>query len=82
MKINIRFCGRYKELVGNEEYTLDINSGASIWLVIDRVVKVFPKLEKDKQFMMVLKNNVFTNRDEQIIDGDEITLLPPVVGGG
>ena len=82
MQITIKFIGRYIDLTGTKKFKLSILQGSSMWDVVDLVVKQYPQLEKDKKFLMVTKNNMFTNREAKIQDGDEITLSPPVVSGG
>jgi len=54
----------------------------TIWHVVDVFVKQYPKIQKDKKFIMVSKNNIYTTIDAKIENGDEITLSPPVVSGG
>ena len=82
MKIKLKLIGRYQNITGKKEVELEIKEGNSIWNVIDVFVKQYPKIEKDKKFIMVSKNNTFTNFNEKISDGDEITVSPPVVSGG
>jgi len=82
MKIKVKLIGRYKDITGKTELELKINNGDTIWHVVDVFVKQYPKLEKDKKFIMVSKNNTYTTPDAKIENGDEITLSPPVVSGG
>ena len=81
MKVKIKLIGRYRDIIGNTELELEIK-GDTIWHVIDVFVKRYPKIEKDKKFIMVTRNNVFTNFEAKIVDGDVITISPPVVSGG
>ncbi|MEM4257861.1 MAG: MoaD/ThiS family protein [Candidatus Thermoplasmatota archaeon] len=82
MKIIVKVIGRYTDIVGKSELVLDMSDDSCIWDIINRMISLFPKFDQDKKFMMVLKNNVFARREEKLIDGDEITLVPPVVSGG
>jgi len=82
MRVTVKLVGRYKDIIGNTELKLKINNGDTIWHVVDVFVKQYPKLEKDKKFIMVSKNNIYTTLDAKIKNGDEITLSPPVVSGG
>ena len=82
MKIKVKLNGRYKEITGKKELELEIKEGDTIWHVVDIFVKQYPEIEKDKKFIMVSKNNVYTTQDAKISDGDEITISPPVVSGG
>ena len=82
MGVTVKLVGRYKDIIGNTELELKINNGDTIWHVVDVFVKQYPKIEKDKKFIMVSKNNIYTTLDAKIKNGDEITLSPPVVSGG
>jgi molybdopterin converting factor small subunit len=82
MQVKVKFIGRYIDLTGIQEFNLNVSGGDSIWHVVDLVVKQYPQLEKDKKFIMISKNNIFTNREAKIKEDDEITLSPPVVSGG
>jgi molybdopterin converting factor small subunit len=82
MKITIRVIGRYKDIAGKEELTLDLTTGNTLKDVVDTFVKLYPTTEKDKNRMMVIKNKMYASYDITINEGDEVTLLPPVVSGG
>ena len=82
MNVKVKLLGRYKEITGKTDIELNIKNGDTIWHVVDVFVKQYPEIEKDKKFIMVSKNNIYTTIDAKIMDGDEITLSPPVVSGG
>ncbi|MCX6664718.1 MAG: MoaD/ThiS family protein [Euryarchaeota archaeon] len=82
MKITIKLIGRYKDITGKQELLFDILSGDTLWHAVDEFIKRYPVFEKDKQFMIVTKNNMFTNLNEKIKEGDNLTIAPPVVSGG
>jgi len=82
MKITIRLFGRYKDITGKDQIKLDISAGNTLRDVVDTFVKQYPATEKDKSRMMVSKNKMYASFDTTIIEGDEITLSPPIVSGG
>ena len=82
MLVKVKLIGRYKDITGKQELKLEIFTGDTIWHVVDVFIKQYPKIEKDKKFIMVSKNNIYTTLDAKIKNGDEITLSPPVVSGG
>jgi len=82
MLVKVKLIGRYKDITGKQELELEILNGDTIWHVVDVLINQYPKIEKDKKFIMVSKNNIYTTIDAKIMDGDEITLSPPVVSGG
>jgi len=82
MKITVKLFGRYKDIAGKDQIKLDILAGNTLRDVVDTFVKQYPTAEKDKSRMMVSKNKMYASFDTTIIEGDEITLSPPVVSGG
>ena len=72
---------RYRDITGKKELELVVNED-TIWHVVDVFVKQHPAIEKDKKFIMVSKNNIYTTFDEEIAEGDTVTIPPPVVSGG
>ena len=82
MLVKVKLIGRYKDITGKQELELEVINGDTIWHVVGVLIKQYPKIEKDKKFIMVSKNNIYTTIDAKIMDGDEITLSPPVVSGG
>ena len=82
MKVTVKLFGRYSEKTGKKEFELEIDNGDTIWDVVTVLIKKNPILEKDKQFVMVSRNNVYATLDTKIRNGDVITISPPVVGGG
>ncbi len=82
MLVKVKLIGRYKDITGKQELELEILNGDTIWHVVDVLIKQYPKIEKDKKFIMISKNNIYTTIDAKIMDGDEVTLSPPVVSGG
>jgi molybdopterin converting factor small subunit len=81
MKIKVRLFGRYKDVIGKKELEFIVN-GNKIWHVINVLAKQHLAIEKDKKFIMVSKNNIYTTLDDTITEGDVITISPPVVSGG
>ena len=82
MKITVRLFGRYKDVTGKDQIKLDISAGNTLRDVVDTFVKQYPATEKDKSRMLVSKNKMYASFDTTIIEGDEITLSPPIVSGG
>ena len=82
MKITVKMFGRYKSIMGANTIEINITKGYTIWHVIDSLVKKYPRLEKEKKFILVSHNQMYATLETIIKDGDEITLSPPIVGGG
>lgn len=82
MKLKVRVLGRYRDIVGSEELTLEVLGGNTLRDVVSAFVKKYPTVEKDKKIMIVLKDRRNASRETRFCKDDEITLCPPVVSGG
>ena len=82
MIVKVKLLGRYKDITGESEISLEVNSGDTIWDVVDVFIKKYPSFKKDKNLIMVSKNNTYTTLDAKFSKGDNITISPPVVSGG
>jgi molybdopterin converting factor small subunit len=82
MKISVWVFGRYKDIAAIDHIIFDMKEGCTIRDIIDTFVKHYPSTEIDKNRMMVLKNKIYVSHDTRLIEGDEITICPPVVSGG
>lgn len=81
MNIKVRLIGRYRDIAGKDEIELNVK-GNTIWDVVNEFVKKHPLLKKDKKFIMVSRNKVYTTFEDKIEEGDVIMISPPVVSGG
>lgn len=82
MNVTIRLIGRYKDLVGQDTLIVPLQDEETIWQILNILGKQYPQIDKDKKFIIVAKNNIYTNKEQPVADGDEITITPPVVSGG
>ncbi len=56
-------------------------SGATAGFIFDHYATLYPKLGAMAQSIVIARNQEFTTRAQELQDGDEIALLPPVSGG-
>jgi len=82
MKIKITLYGRYKKLTETGQLELTVPENATVWHLIDTFVQKYPTLTKDKNRMMVTKNNTFAPPTTHIHTNDAISIAPPLVSGG
>jgi len=81
MEIHILFFGLLKDVCGCSEDTLRVPLGANAGFVFDHYAAIFPKLQEMAHSIVIARNQEFTTRNQELTDGDEIALLPPVSGG-
>jgi molybdopterin converting factor subunit 1 len=81
MKIRVRAFAAYRELLGCEEMTLDVSSGATPRSVFRQLLGDQPHAERMERTTLFAVNRDYVDPEATLQDGDELSLLPPVAGG-
>src|SRR4051812_39529657 len=81
MELRVFFFGLLKDVCGGAEDRLQAPAGANAGFVFDHYAAKYPKLNEMAQSIVIARNQEFTTRAQELQDGDEIALLPPVSGG-
>jgi molybdopterin converting factor small subunit len=77
--ITVKFFGEYKETTGTDELLLKPQGYSTVKDILDIVPGMFKGLDISEA--KVAKNAKFVDPGEQVADGDEIAIFPPVSGG-
>ena len=77
MELSIKYFGLLAEITGLEEERLNIEN-KKIGGLIDTIIKKYPAL-KGRSFK-IAQNKKMVNK-EDLVNGEEIALLPPFSGG-
>jgi len=81
MRVRIYFNGRYREMIGKQEETIDVDAETVEDVIIELVFK-YPSLKKDRLRMMVLREGSNLSYDDQVAQDDILIIAPPLVSGG
>ena len=81
MEITVLFFGLLKDLCGRSEDRLQVPDGEDAGFVFDHYAALYPKLRAIAHSVVIARHHEFAARGEQLADGDELALLPPVSGG-
>jgi molybdopterin converting factor subunit 1 len=79
MIIDILAFGIAKEIFGGSSITIEL-SGSSIGYLKEMLEDKYPRLKQLASYMIAV-NNEYANNDQEIKQGDEIAVIPPVSGG-
>ena len=77
MKINIKTFGSLTDLL--EDTEIEVNDGATLRDLKHTLLEQFPQL-KQQYFRMAIGVQM-SEENTQLIDGDEVSLMPPFSGG-
>jgi len=81
VKVALIYLGQAREVVGTKEEELVLPSPAKIEHAFSQAMSVHPRLSELKETIKLLVNGKWATANEELKDGDRITLLPPVGGG-
>jgi MoaD family protein len=81
LRIRVRLFAIQRELAGAREVTVELPSPATIEDVWAALEREHPVLAPGRASMRFARNGVYAGPEEQLADGDEVAMIPPVSGG-
>jgi len=81
MRIRVRLFAIQRELAGTREVPLDLADGGSVNDAWAALVARYPALAPGRAFVRFARNADYAEPDTQLVDGDELAVIPPVSGG-
>ncbi len=81
MQVTIRFFATLRERAGLNSTNLDLENGATVAALLERLAHEFPALEPSLSTTLVAINHEYAFPEELLQDGDQVALFPPVSGG-
>jgi MoaD family protein len=81
VKVALVYLGQAREVVGTKEEELVLPTPARIEQAVSQAMTAHPKLSELKETIKLLINGRWAKENEELKDGDRVTILPPVGGG-
>lgn len=81
LRVRVRLFAVQRELAGTREVGLELPDGATIEDAWSALVDLHPVLAPGRASVRFARNSVYASADEQLADGDEVAMIPPVSGG-
>lgn len=81
MKVRVQFFAGFRRLTGIERLEIELNEPCTVADVVEAVRTRFPALREFERSTLVAKGVEFAQPTEPVREGDEISLMPPVMGG-
>ena len=88
VRVRVRLVSLLRDAVGKPVVELDVEDGATLGRVLERLYSMYPKLreiveglERRGLEVVYMVNGRFTGFDEKVGEGDEVVILPPASGG-
>jgi molybdopterin converting factor subunit 1 len=81
MRIRVLFFAVYRDLAGQSEVELELESPATAATAVARLRRLGPSYARLPERPVVAVNQEYAALDANLHEGDELALLPPVAGG-
>jgi molybdopterin converting factor subunit 1 len=81
MRVRVLLFGQLKDIVGRQEESLDLESGARLSAVMSHYSGRYPKFQGLNNSIACSINQEYAQASAILKEGDEVGLLPPVSGG-
>ena len=81
MKITMRYFALWREELGHDEEAREVAPGTTVAALIDAIVADRPRLAAMRRATMFMLNQEYVAPGQELHDGDEVAVIPPVSGG-
>jgi molybdopterin synthase catalytic subunit len=81
MRVKVLLFGQLKDIVGRQEDSLDLESGAQLSAVMAHYSSRYPQFQGLTHSIACSINQEYAQGSAVLKEGDEVGLLPPVSGG-
>jgi sulfur-carrier protein len=81
MIVKVLLFASFREEVGASQSTLEVEPGAKLSDVWDKLASSYPRLAPHGGTIAYAINGTYAKPNERVSEGDEIAFLPPVSGG-
>ena len=79
--VHLLFFGAARDAAGNEEIDFTLKSPADTKSARSQILSAYPELQRFGNSLLLAVNQEYAQPNQEIHDGDELALFPPVSGG-
>ena len=81
MNIKVKLFASFRDIVGAKEEELEIEEGMTVRDLLEEYISRFPEMAKFRDHIVLSVNREYGAPSKPLLDGDEVSFLPPVSGG-
>jgi molybdopterin converting factor small subunit len=81
VKVTVQLFAEFRRATGAGRFELELPGPATVGSVIEAAHARYPVLRQYARSTLVAKGLEFAQPDDAVREGDEISLMPPVMGG-
>jgi molybdopterin converting factor small subunit len=81
MKVQVQFYSHLRDLAGISETEIDVAENSNVASLLEKIYEERPLLRSSDKSILVGAGVEFVDRNYQLKEGEEISIMPPVQGG-
>ena len=81
MELGVKLFASVREAVGAETVDVRLEPGARVADLLEQLARDHPEIASRKGSLAVAVNCQLARGDQELVEGDEVALIPPVGGG-
>lgn len=81
MKIRVQFYAQLRDLVGVNQFDIELAEGATVRELLKKIYSQLPALRAHDKSILISSGVEFVDRNYKLNPGEEIAIMPPVQGG-
>ena len=81
MKVRAHFFAQLRDIAKVETFTISLPDGVSVSDFLENLYQKFPALRAHDKTILIGAGVEFVDRNYELRDGEEISIMPPVQGG-
>ncbi len=81
MKVRVLFFSVLRDVTGTPEMEIDAPVGARVGTVLEELFRRWPPLRQWDASLLLAVDHDYCGRDQALVEGAELALMPPVQGG-
>jgi molybdopterin converting factor subunit 1 len=81
MTVRIKLFAIVREAAGTAECSLELSPGDTVLHLLNLLCTRYPGIEPHRRYLRVAVNCSYSSLDQELRDGDEVAVIPPMSGG-
>ncbi len=81
VEVLVKFFASARDAVGKKNLEMKIERGSRVRDIMESLFNDHPELKDMEDQLLISVNKDRTGKEEELKDGDEIAVMPPVTGG-
>ncbi len=81
MNVTVKYFAVCHEMLDRSEEEMELPEGATVKTILQRLEEEWPEIAEFYEVMQMSVNWEYATENTELVEGDEVALIPPVTGG-